>query len=252
MVSFRRIAFLLAFALPALIAAKAQSTSSSSTPDASAGQAQDQAQGQGQATQPQTMSVQARIKARREKRRADAIHEAYGHLYDAYAGFGYLRFTLPSPLQRVNETAWNVGLTRYRSDRLGITVDGRGIYGSAYVYNNATNIWQPGISEYAAQMGPMYRFYFQPKYSVSGRVMGGFAYGNFTGGTSGNPDVSSTLHLYPNGYTYALSASVIGEYNLAPQMSIRVAPEYFATGFGSALQNNLGFTAGISYRWGKQ
>lgn len=252
MVSFRRIAFLLALSLPALIAAEAQSTSSSSTPDASAGQAQDQTQAQGQAPQPQTMSVQARIKARREKRRADAIHEAYGHLYDAYAGFGYLRFTLPSPLQRVNETAWDAGVTRYRSDRLGITVDGRGLYGTAYVYNNVTNIWTPTISEYAVQAGPIYRFYIQPKYAISGRVMGGFAYGNFAGGTSGNPDVSSTLHLYPNGSTYAFSASVIGEYNLSPGLSVRLAPEYFATGFGSALQNNLGFTAGISYRWGKQ
>lgn len=198
------------------------------------------------------MSVQARIKARREKRRADAIHEAYGHLYDAYTGAGYLRFRLPSPLQRLNEYAWDTGFTRYKSERLGITVDGRGTYGTAYVYNNlsGTGVTNPGISQYAALLGPTYRFYLQPKYAISGRVMGGFAYGNFSGDADG-ASIADT-HLYPDGYTYALNAAVIGEYNLSPGLSIRLAPEYFATGFGSSLQNSLGFTAGIGYRWGKQ
>ena len=197
--------------------------------------------------------MQARIKARREKRRADAIHEAYGHLYEAYAGGGYLRFRPGSTLQHNNELNWNVGFTRYRSERLGITVDGRGTYGTAWVYDNNTNaIWNPSISQYALMAGPTYRFYLQPKYAISGRVMGGFAYGNFSGDTSGLVSVSNSLGLYPDGTTYALNAAVIGEYNLSPGLSIRLAPEYFATGFGSSLQHNLGFTTGINYRFGKQ
>jgi hypothetical protein len=246
MVLFRRIAFLLALTAPALIAAQAQSSSSTSDPTATA-------QSQGQAPTPQQLSVQARIKARREKRRADAIHEAYGHLYEAYAGGGYLRFRPGSTLQHNNELNWNVGFTRYRSERLGITVDGRGTYGTAWVYDNNTNaIWNPSISQYALMAGPTYRFYLQPKYAISGRVMGGFAYGNFSGDTSGLVSVSNSLGLYPDGTTYALNAAVIGEYNLSPGLSIRLAPEYFATGFGSSLQHNLGFTTGINYRFGKQ
>jgi len=69
-----------------------------------------------------------------------------------------------------------VGLTRYYSERMGVTVDGRGYYGTAYVYNNGvTNsaITNPAISQYAALIGPTYRFYLQPKYSISGRVLGG-------------------------------------------------------------------------------
>ena len=42
------------------------------------------------------MSVQARIRARREQRRATAIHDAYAHHYEAYADMGYLRFK-PGP-----------------------------------------------------------------------------------------------------------------------------------------------------------
>src|SRR5271163_3669293 len=85
------------------------------------------------------LTVQARLKARREQRRAAAIHDIYSHLYEAYVGTGYMRFT-PGPgvpgdggLQRMNEWSWNVGVTRYYSERLGVTIDGRGIYGSAYV-----------------------------------------------------------------------------------------------------------------------
>jgi len=35
-------------------------------------------------------------------------------------------------------------------------------------------------------------------------------------------------------------------------VSFKLAPEYFLTGFGSTLQNSLGFTGGITYRFGKQ
>ena len=133
--SFRRLALLLALVLPALYAVQAESSSSSSnpaTPTASQelqGQAQQPAATQ---SQPQ-VSVQARIKARREQRRVAAIHEIYDHLYEGYVGAGYLRFTPGATLQRVNEYNWNGGFTRYFSERLGVTVDGRGYYGTPFI-----------------------------------------------------------------------------------------------------------------------
>ncbi len=204
-------------------------------------------------SQPQ-LSVQARIKARREQRRAQAIHDIYGHLYEAYTGAGYLRFTPGATLQRVNEYNWNVGFTRYYSQRLGITLDGRGYYGSPFIEPKANNqnLTQPTVSQYAALAGPTYRFYLQPKYSVSGRVLAGFAYGNFSGDTSGNTALATYLGLYPNGSTFGGSAAIIAEYNLSPTIGLRVAPEYFVTGFGSTTQNSLGYTAGIVVRFGKQ
>ena len=48
------------------------------------------------------------------------------------------------------------------------------------------------------------------------------------------------------------SVSVIGEYNLSPAVSFKLAPEYFFTGFGSTLQASRGFTGGMVVRWGKQ
>jgi hypothetical protein len=200
------------------------------------------------------MSVQARIRIRREQRRAAAIRDAYAHLYEVYAGTGYLRFTPGSTLQRLNYfPAWDAGFTRFYSERLGVTLDGRGYYGGAFIgpnYPTNTAVYKPTISTYAAMAGPTYRFYLKPKYSAAARVMAGFAYGNFSGDLSGfKPE---QLGLYPDGVTYALNASVIADYNISPTLAVRVAPEYLATGFGSTVQNSLGFTAGIAYRFGKQ
>jgi hypothetical protein len=251
MYSSRRLALLLALSSAAVTVALAQSSTSSSNPSVP-----DQAQaGQFTAQTSGSISVQARIKARRAQRRAAAIHEAYAHKYEAYTGMGYLRFTPGSTLERVHEYAWNVGFTRYYNERLGVSIDGRGYYGTAYVYNNyATNsaITNPAISQYAALIGPTYRFYLQPKFSVSGRLLGGMYHGNFSANTNHSQILASELGLWPDGYTFAASASIPVEYNLTPNIGLRVAPEFYATHFGSTMQNSLGFTTGIVYRFGKQ
>jgi hypothetical protein len=248
MYSFRRLALLLALASLAVPALQAQSSSSSNVPATqdqpapATGQAQSQSQAQ--------ISVQARIKARREQRRAAAIHEAYDHLYEVYVGAGYLRFTPGPTLQRVNEYDWNVGFTRYFNERLGATIDGRGYYGTPFIEPNLSGITKPAISQYAALGGPTYRFYMQPKYSISGRILAGYARGNFTGDTNGFG--SKVLGLYPDASTFAASASIFAEYNMTPNIGFRVAPEYYLTGFGSTEQNGLGYNIGIVYRFGKQ
>jgi hypothetical protein len=252
MYSSRRIALLLALSLVAATAALAQSSTSSSNPAAP-----DQAQAGQPATQTQgQLSVQARIKARRAQRRAAAIHDAYSHRYEAYTGMGLLRFEPGAKLERAWDYAWNVGFTRYFDERLGVSVDGRGYYASAYVGgpNNVTNnaITNPAISQYAVLAGPTYRFYLQPKYSVSGRVLGGFTKGNFSGDTNHSTILSTELGLWPDGYVFAAGVSVPVEYNLTPNIGLRVAPEYYFTGFGSTLQYSRGFTTGMVYRFGKQ
>jgi hypothetical protein len=243
---YRRFALLLALSLPAMHVLRAQSTSSSSS---SQPQEQQSAQQAPQLT-PQEESVQARIRARRAQRRAAAIKDVYSHLYEIYAGAGYLRFTLPSPLQRVNEYSWDAGFTRYYSERLGVTLGGRGYYGTPFVYNNESDVTKPAISEYAVMLGPSYRFVLQPRFSISGRVMGAYLLGDFSGDANGVP--ISITHLYPDGSSYGVDASLMFEYNLGPGLGLRVAPNYFGSGFGSSFENNLGFTAGLVYRFGKQ
>jgi hypothetical protein len=249
MYSFRRLALFLALASPVIPVLQAQSSSSSSDPAPAAQQPPAESQ------QPQ-LSVQARIRARREQRRAAAIHEAYDHRFEGYVGAGYLRFRPGSTLQKVNEYDWNGGVTRYYSERLGFTLDGRGYYGTPFIEPQQGNppagsvgLDKPTISQYAALIGPTYRFYLQPKYSVSGRVMGGYAHGNFTGDTGGYGTLGV---LYPDANTFAASAAVLFDYNISPAISLRIAPEYYLTGFGSTIQNNLGYTIGLVVRVGKR
>ena len=139
MFSFRRFALLLIVTVSASLGLQtpelqAQASSSSQPAEPAAAPQPQQAQ---QTTGP--LTVAARLKARREQRRAAAIHDVYSHLYETYVGMGYMRFTPGNNLQRVNEYAWNVGGTRYFSDRLGVTVDGRGFYGSPYIGPNAAS-----------------------------------------------------------------------------------------------------------------
>jgi len=251
MFSFRRsvavLAVILAVSLGALVqsAALAQSTGSSSNPPA-----EGQAQQPEATTQQGSTTVQARIRARREARRAQAIHDAYSQLYEVFVGGGYQRFTPGPNLQRNTMYSWDAALTRYYSERLGVTLDGRGYYGTAFVGLNPTSLTRPAISHYDVLIGPTYRFKLRPRYSLAGRVEGGVAMGNFTGDTNGFG--SAVLGLYPDGTTYAFGASLIGEWNLSPNFSLRLAPEYMANGFGSTLQNDLGFTYGFVYKFGKR
>lgn len=241
MFSFRRIALVLALALPAAHIALAQSSSSSSTPPAAPQPApQDQI----------NQSVAARIRARREARRAQAIKDVYSHLYEPYIAMGYMRFVPGPGLQRTTFYAWDTGLSRYYSERLGGTVDIRGNYGTTFVGLNPYSVTKPSIAVYSVQAGPTYRFYLQPKYSISGHVLAGYAHGNFSGDTNGFG--GKLLGLYSDGGTFAANAAIAGEYNVSPGFGIRLAPEYNFSGFGSTIQYSRGFTFGFVFRYGKQ
>jgi hypothetical protein len=246
MFSFCRLALVAAFSVAAAQLALAQDPSSGSSSSTSAQTTQDQAQQQNQGS----VSVQQRIRERRERRRAQAIKDVYTRLYDVNMGMGYLRF-LPGPnLQRVTMYAWDANVTRFYSERLGATLDGRGYYGTAYVGLNQFGLTRPSIAAYSAMGGPTYRFYIQPRYALSGRVMAGYMQGNFSGDTNGLG--GKTLGLYSDGGTFAASASFLAEYNVTPAVSLRLAPEYFLSGFGSTTQNSVGFTGGFVFRFGRQ
>jgi hypothetical protein len=129
-------------------------------------------------------------------------------------------------------------------------VDGRGYYGTAYVGLNPSAITRPAISQYGVLAGPTYRFYMRPRYSIAAHALGGVAISNFSGDTSGFSPAS--LGLYPDSTTYAIDGGIIGEVNVTPNLSLRLAGDYYGTGFGSSFQSSPGFTYGFVYRFGKQ
>jgi hypothetical protein len=194
--------------------------------------------------------AQDRINARRQARIQQIIRETYGHKYEVDFGGGYLRFQPGPTKQHINEAAWNIGFTDYIKPKLGITADVRGYYGTAYIGNNPYGIFLPGISQYSFLFGPQYRVYMKPKWAVSVQALAGFGHGNFDTGTGGLP--ASYLGLYSNGTAFNLSLGAPLDYNLSPGLAIRVTPLYMLTTYGSNAQNNLGFNAGVVYRWGKR
>jgi len=249
--SFRCFVLLLALPFAATQVVIAQSASSSSQAPALS-QSQSQTE-QTPSLNQQEMTVQERIRLRREQRRQQAIHDTYAHLYEIYTTMGYLRFSPGPSLQRTTLYGWDTGLTRYYNVRLGVTADVRGYYGTAYVgLNQATDsaITRPSISTYNFLLGPTYRLILHPKYSIAGRVMGGFAMSDFSGDTDGYP--STALGLWPDGKTFAASAAILGEYNVSPTLALRLGGDDYVTGFGSTIQNSVGFTFGFVYRFGKQ
>lgn len=251
MFSSRRAVAILALLVCSGVAALSQDSSSNqptqekTTPS----QAQPAAQNPGQ------VSVQARIRARREARREQAIHDTYGHRYEVFIGAGYQRFTPGSMLQRTTMYAFDLALTRYWSERLGLTLDGRGNFGTAFVGLNFSSITRPAISTYDVMAGPVYRFRIRPKYSIAGRVLGGMAMGNFEGDTNGFGQIcppGQQCLLYRDSSTYAIAPSIIGEANITPSFGLRLAGEDMINGFGSKMQNDFGATFGVVYRFGKR
>lgn len=245
---FRPFALVLALSA-SIFPAVAQNSSSNPSSDSSSSQSQ--AQPPNGETQGQ-LSVQARIRMRREQRRAAAIHDAYDHRFETYMMMGYQRFK-PGPssgMQRLTFYAWDTGLTRYYSERLGVNLEGRGYYGTAFVGLNQFGLTRPAISQYNLMGGPTYRFYLQPKYDIAARAQAGWSHGNFSGDTNGLG--GTTLGLYPDGDTFAANVAIVGDYNISPNLALRLAPEYFFTGYGSSVQASRGFTLGLVYRFGKQ
>jgi hypothetical protein len=258
MFSFRRAVAILAFfwLVSSGIAAFGQDSSSNQpTQEQSPPQAPTPDAAQTPGPKKGQVTVQGRIRARREARRLQSIRDTYAQRYELFIGAGYQRF-IPGPiLQHTTMYAFDLGLTRYYTERLGFTLDGRGNFGTAFVGLNFTSITRPAISTYDIMAGPVYRFKLRPKYSIAGRVMGGAAMGNFTGDTNRFGQIcppGGQCLLYPDGTTYAFSGAIIGEANVSPSLSLRLAPEAMGTGFGSTFQHDLGATFGLVYRFGKQ
>jgi len=242
MSAFRQLTVILALGVVAMPLALAQSSSSATT--GAAAQA---------TTTDGSVSVQARIRARRAQRRTAAIHEAYDHKWEASATMGYIRTKPGANLQSVTEYAWDASATRFLDARLGVTVDARGYYGTAFIPPSANSnaLFKPSVSQFAGMVGPTYRFYMQPKYSVSGRVMAGVSYGSFSNDTYGSSTQAQLRGLFADSTTWAVSASVPVAYNLTPHLSMTLAPEFYTTGFGSKTQPSPGFNGGFTYRFGK-
>jgi len=220
------------------------------------------AAGHAQSTKRQRRETNANRQARIQR----IVNDTYSHRYEVFGGGGYLRFRSGEYLKRNNEVTWAASGTYFLNPRLGITGDARGGYG----YANLPNIFalngqfHPQISEYMFTGGPTYRLYAKQKYAVSAVATAGIALGNFSGGNKGTD--SQTVGLWYSNNRPVFTAGVNFDYNFYPNLAFRFTPTFVGTTFqgttaigplatgGSSVgsfQYDLGFNAGIVYRFGR-
>lgn len=214
----------------------------------------DQEQTQPQTTPEQRAQVlrqaQERVNARRRLRIRQIIQETYSHKYEFEFGAGYERFRPGNTLQHISEASWNADLTRYFKGNLGITVEGRGYYGTAFTPQNPFRVYKPGISQYVFLAGPRYRFYRGQHWGWTAQVEAGAGHGNFGTGTHGLPP--ELIGLYKDSTVLNVSAGASVDYNLGPALAIRLTPNYLITNYGSTMQYNAGGSLGVLYRFGRK
>jgi hypothetical protein len=249
---------LFAVLLLASLAARAQGTTPQQQQPADTAQQPPTGQTQPQSTPQQRSEVlreaQERVNARRKVRIKQIIADTYSHKYELDFGGGYLRFRPGSALQHNSESSWNLDLTDYLRGDLGVTIEGRGYYGTAYtgthVGNGIAQAYEPSISQYSVMAGPRYRFFKGQHWGWTGQVEAGVGHGNFGTGTNGLPP--QYVGLYQDATVLNVTAGASVDYNLGPGLAFRLTPNYLITNYGSTFQYNAGWTLGMVYRFGRK
>ncbi len=190
--------------------------------------------------------------ATRRARVIRQIDETYGHRYETAGGGGYLRFRTGPDLRQSNEVNFWASTLYALNPRVGIQGEVRGNYGSAKIGNitpsgNTLN-FNPKVSEYSFMAGPAYRFYGKEKFSVSGFAEGGLGLGKFAGDSKGLS--AADIGVWTGDYAASFAVGANLDYNLYPNLAVRITPNYLGTTYGGTLQNSKGINVGVVYRYG--
>jgi len=191
--------------------------------------------------------------ASRQARIARTIQDTYSHRYEVFGGGGYERFRSGEYLKKNNEISWAANTSYYFNPKWAVVGSAQGSFGSAKTYTGTSftsYVPKAQINEYYFMAGPSYRFYAKEKLALSAQAQAGIGWGIFGGGSKGIPPVD--LGIWPDQTKLAFSLGVSADYNLYPNVALRFTPTYVGTTFGGYVQNNMGFNAGIVYRFGRQ
>jgi hypothetical protein len=190
--------------------------------------------------------------ASRQARIERTIQDTYTHRWEVFGGGGYLRFRSGDYTKRNNEVSWATAANYYLNEKFAIVADARGSFGNGKPIQNEfiTQAPNPQINEYTFTGGVSYRFYKRERFAISVQGLGGVGIGNFSGGAKGL--TYQQIGFWQDGARAAFIGNVSGDYNFYPNLAFRFSPTYVGTTFGGTIQNNLGFNAGIIYRFGRQ
>lgn len=197
--------------------------------------------------------------ASRQARIAREIQDTYSHRYETFGGGGYLRFRSGDYTKKNNEVTWAANTSYFFNPKWAVVADARGLFGNAKPQrflpgNLDAQSPNPQINEYTFMGGGSYRFYAQEKVAISAQALAGLGWGIFSGGDKGL--TGPELGLWNDGFRPAFAVNLSVDYNFYPNLALRFSPTYVGTDFvgvnGATIQNNLGFNAGIVYRFRRQ
>ncbi|HZC43242.1 MAG TPA: hypothetical protein VE195_03645 [Acidobacteriaceae bacterium] len=206
-----------------------------------------------QETQSTRRSLENRRLQTKQRREAALVTETYTHRWEFYVGGEYMRFRPGPDIHNSGMGGWIVGATRYFNPRFGIIADARGLYGNnslGAVNGGGNNTYNAKFAVYPFTIGPIYRFYGNSKFSVSGVLQLGDIFGYFDKNTGPFPPQS--VGFYPASNVGAAIASIHLDYNLSPGLAVRLSPHMLIDNFGGDIQHNQGIMLGMVYRFGRQ
>jgi len=200
--------------------------------------------------------------ASRQARIQRTIKDTYSRRWEIFGGGGFLRFRSGETTQKNNEVTWTTQANYFLSPKFAIVGDARGSFGNgktAQYLDGGPNPFisrapRPQINEYTFTGGVGYRFYEHQKLAIGVQALGGIGWGMFSGGAKGL--TYAQLGFWQDSMKPAFIGNLNVDYNFYPDLAVRFSPTYVGTTFtgpdGGSVQNNLGFNAGIVYRFGRQ
>jgi hypothetical protein len=195
--------------------------------------------------------------ANRKARIARTIAETYAHRWEVGGGGGYERFRSGPYQQQDNQVTFWASTMYSLNPKLGIVGEVRGAYGNAKIGNilpcngnpGTCNLpFNPKISEYNFMAGPSYRFVRKEKFAASVFAEGGAGLGKFDGDSKGLS--SADIGVWNATTAASFTAGLNLDYNLYPNLAVRVTPSYLGTTYTGTLQNSKGVNFGLVYRFG--
>ena len=190
----------------------------------------------------------------RKARIARTVTETYNHRWEVAGGGGYLRFRSGEFQRQDNQITFWASTLYALNPKLGVIGEVRGAYGKAKIGNilPSGNVLDnnPRISEYSFIAGPSYRFVRKEKFSASVFGEGGMGLGKFDGDSKGLS--AADIGVWTGNYAASFSGGVNLDYNLYPNLALRLSPSYLGTTYGGTLQNSKQLNLGVVYRFGSK
>lgn len=196
--------------------------------------------------------AQARLHAQVTATAPEEETPQYAQRWDFFGGAQYAHFN-PSPesgVHAINLLGWQASATVWMRTRFGIEANARGEYGTMDIPVNAYGVAPTApMSEHLILFGPDYRMMMHPHFDLSMHALIGAAYGSFSDGFP-HGVVPQDVGIYNDKLALGLAVGPSVDYNLTPQISVRLIPEWQPTHYGFPWQNEFAGSVGIVYKIG--